>query len=972
MSGPLGALGPWRAVLRLARRDARRHLLRTVLASLLIALPIAALVLFATLTSDTAPSREQALAGIPAGAQAVLTSTALPREAPPFPQLPEGPGGPWMDDPEIVPADAGELAALLDPEAELLEYWLSPELILSPELGLAPGEQRDAGEGAAMLDSVDFAAMSTVTLHEAEPGALPMLAPDPVEGRLPADPTELLIGEALADRLGVGPGDALGLLAPPDHGWRSTEGNTMAAMQDSERGYTVVGIAAHAGDRVWASAGWLASLAAAHPEGIQRHWLVTGDAPVTWEQAQRLNGLQAFAVSRHVLEHYPDASLLYPVELDPGVALERTIGILAATLGGALLVLFLVTPAFAVSAEQARRALGLASAVGASPRDLRRTILAQGIVLGAGSGILGAAAGFAGSLGLAAWLDSLAADGVDPEHGLAATLAHYPWWALPLGVLIALVLGALAALPPARTAARLVPVDALRDRAPAPARRRGGILARFLGPVLLLASAGLAWGLLALPPEGSAALLGPAIALVLVMAALGAVLAVRAAIAWLGSRGARARPALRLALRDAADHPSRTVPAALGVLFAIAAASFSILYTGSLVANGRDEGSTLDWDGTFMVSPQAGVSDEFDRLLATSAVEELRGRLPQITGSEPVFEIPADSPLSLQPLPPEGRECPPGQGIHAASANDPEAPLRCADQDSRAVFSPGFRFGGLSSSGNTMLFTGDALRATRLPGAEEAAATLEAGGAVVNNAALIDADGYVRVTVDPDLFADPDDAERVVRLPAVFLQGAGAPFLIAPDTAQALGVETAHYLGELVTVSSPLSEDELRGLDAGETFSSLVLLQIPDAQGPLTTALDRTAAAMVWAPIALFAGVAIVSATVAVLLSATQGRRDAITMHSVGADRGFLTRLSLARAAVILAVGVPAGLAAGLGLGAYLVAWNRRLEASGPWLDTVPVWEAQAGLALAVVLAASAAALLFARPPRRFDHRRLD
>ena len=75
---------------------------------------------------------------------------------------------------------------------------------------------------------------------------------------------------------------------------------------------------------------------------------------------------------------------------------------------------------------------------------------------------------------------------------------------------------------------------------------------------------------------------------------------------------------------------------------------------------------------------------------------------------------------------------------------------------------------------------------------------------------------------------------------------------------------------------------------------------------------------------------------------------------------------------MILAGGVPAGLAAGIGLGAFQVAWNRRLEASGAWLTTVLVWDMQAWIGIGVVAAGLAAALLFARPPRRFERRGLD
>ena len=69
---------------------------------------------------------------------------------------------------------------------------------------------------------------------------------------------------------------------------------------------------------------------------------------------------------------------------------------------------------------------------------------------------------------------------------------------------------------------------------------------------------------------------------------------------------------------------------------------------------------------------------------------------------------------------------------------------------------------------------------------------------------------------------------------------------------------------------------------------------------------------------------------------------------------------------------VVGGVAAGLGLGAYQVAWSRRLEASGAWLSTVPVWGAQLGIAAGVCAAGLLAALVLTRPPRRFERRGLD
>ncbi|HQD21071.1 MAG TPA: hypothetical protein PKY27_02335, partial [Arachnia sp.] len=693
---------------------------------------------------------------------------------------------------------------------------------------------------------------------------------------------------------------------------------TAAAMQDSQRGYRVSGIVDEGRLRAWAPAGWLSRLVAENPGGIQGHWLVVGDAPVTWDQAKALNPLQAFAVSRHVLTHYPSADELYPVAVDVDAVVEAAVGIAIAGMLGAFLVFFLVTPAFAVSGEQLRRSLGLASAAGAAPRDLRRAVLAQGLVIGTVGGIAGAVLGFAAAVGLTAWVEAAtpSESGMTERYSVSGLLAHFPWWVLPVGVLLALDLGTVAALPPARTAARLAPVDALRDRrAPRPARGRAGRL-----------------------------------------------------IAWLGHRGRQSPPAVRLALRDAADHPSRTVPAALGVIFAIAAASFATVQTASMLQDSRDRGS-VTVNGTVALGAQVPVSADFDRLLLEGTVAAVAEEFPKIVGSEPVGSTGYGSSFSLAPLMPAGVSCPPRQAVHLSSALSLGAPLRCTAEGSAAAFTGGLSFPSWLGS-NTLLLSGDAMRATRLPGAEEAAAVLDRGGAVVGNAALLDADGdggyRIRLAVGHEFLPTEADAERVVTVPGAFVRGLGGPLIVAPEKAEALGVDAVDYLGEVLVASSPLSWREALDLRAFvEERSPLPFVGLPDDPDPL-------GGVYYWAPILLLALVAVLATAVAVLLSATQGRRDAATMHAVGADRRLLVRLGLAKAGVILAVGVPAGVAAGLGLGAYQVAWSRRLEASGAWLSTVPVWGAQLGIAAGVCAAGLLAALVLTRPPRRFERRGLD
>lgn len=983
MSGSLDRMRAWRPVLRFAGRDARRHLARTSLAALLIALPVAGLVGYLGFSGSSTPSREVALASIPDGVQAVLTATALPRGGVPFPQLPEGASGPWADDPEVIPPGREELARRLAPGSRLLEYWRSPELIISPELGLHPGEQRVAGDGADRLAAISLDRLAVGRLDEADPQALPLLAPRLFSGELPGGPDEVLVSAALAERLGLAVGDALGFLAAPDTGWRSTEGNTAAAMQNSQRGYRVSGIADDAGLQAWAPAGWLSMLVAEHPQGIQGHWLVVGEEPVTWQQARSLNELQAFAVSRQVLTHYPPAAELYPVALDGAALVEAAIGVTVAALLGGLLVFFLITPAFAVSTEQLRRSLGLASAAGAAPRDLRRIVLAQGLVLGAVGGAVGSVLGTAAAFAFTAWAETAAhgVAGVGPR--LTGMFWHFPWWTLVLGVLLAIALGAVAALPPAVSASRLVPVDALRDRRPPrPVRGRAARTAATLAGPLLLALGFLSGVLgLVLPvpgpttdpgapppvpgtmPAGSGFLQLLTVAAVSLSAA-GVVLVVRSVVSWFGGLGRRSGPAIRLALRDGADHPSRTLPAALGVLFAIAAASFSTVQLASAIQDGRDNGAVMV-EGTLAIGARVPVVADFDRLVVRSAVVAASGAFPEIVGSQSVTSPTYRSSVHLAPILPAGVTCGPDEAVHLASAVQPGVPVRCTGVNSAAAFHGGLAFPSWLGS-NTVLMSPDAMRATRLPGAEQAARVLERGGVVVGNAALQDGDGRIRVAVSAEFLPTEADADRVVILPGAFVRGLGGPLVTTPETAAGLGVDDVDYLGEILVTTTPLSFAEVVRVRAYlEKRSPLFFVGLPDDPSPVGNVTQ-------FAPILLLALVAVASTAVAVLLSATQGRRDVETMHAVGADRGLLRRLGLARAGLILAVGTPAGIVAGLALGAYQVAWNRRLEASGAWLETVPAWGLQLGLAVGIVAIGLLSAIVLARPPRRFVRRGLD
>ena len=117
---------------------------------------------------------------------------------------------------------------------------------------------------------------------------------------------------------------------------------------------------------------------------------------------------------------------------------------------------FVVASTFSYAIAQRRRELGLLRLSGATPGQLRRSVLTEALLLGAVAGAVGCAVGRAGAPLLARWLVGLgmAPPGFTP--GTAAWPLHAAFWT---GLLVAVS----AAAASARRAGRTGPLDALRE-----------------------------------------------------------------------------------------------------------------------------------------------------------------------------------------------------------------------------------------------------------------------------------------------------------------------------------------------------------------------------------------------------------------------------------------------------------------------------------------------------------------------------
>ena len=209
---------------------------------------------------------------------------------------------------------------------------------------------------------------------------------------------------------------------------------------------------------------------------------------------------------------------------------------------------------FTVMAQRRSHALGMMAAIGATDRQVRRVMLANGAAVG----LVGATSGAV--LGLAVWLALTPA--FEKVVGHRYDPFALPWWAVIASVILAILSALAASWWPARAVARRPIVEALSGRPapPQPAHRFA-----LLGTVL--AAAGFVALILAHAVH-KALIVGGILAITAGMLLL-APLGIRALAALAG----RAPVAARLALRDLARYQARSGAALAAASLAIGIAA---------------------------------------------------------------------------------------------------------------------------------------------------------------------------------------------------------------------------------------------------------------------------------------------------------------------------------------------------------------------------------------------------------------
>lgn len=703
------------------------------------------------------------------------------------------------------------------------------------------------------------------------------------------------------------------------------------------------------------------------PDG---EWLVDTPEEFTYEDALALNELGMYVWSTPLVADPPTA--LPENWQDNGYTTMLTGLIITVVV---VEVVLLAGPAFAISARRRVREFAVMSAAGASPRHLRNTVLAGGLLFGLIAAVVAVTVGV-----LAVWAAMPLMEQFAGHR--SAGLRVWPMMQTAM-VGFAVATGLLSALAAAISASRVNVVAALGGRTPARKLRKRwpiiglaviglGVAAGFVGVVM--------WSL-------------PLMSASVVALQLGLVMCTPLLVSLVAKLGRWLPLAPRMALREAGRNRGSTAPAIAAVMGVVAAGiAISLTVAADNVRSQESTPHTLP-QGTPSVylsstneADESGLTPEADFDAGLEQAERiLSGHLddletyrieaymtpqecnPFLTDTYPEAEPPQEGCLLDYYAPrPEGNRCP-----YWTMDTSTEAALEAAVEKTRndprcdetlATFGVGSQAFGSTDPVVVAAYT-------ELEGADldEAVAFLENGGALTSDRWLVNDEGNIEFTLTHyDSEAEDTERDEVVEVPAMTvdkdLLGAGKLFLGSSAAAE-LGLVSNpmgdRYLLETSTEITDTVEQEIAAdLDRAPIGGFWMRFEVTDYT-------NGTMFYFMLAVAALCGIIALGATAVSTGLIIAESKGDMTTLGAVGAEPKMRKRFAMWQTVVIAWLGAGLGTAAGL-LGYTLIreALNRGLTDTYP-LEPLYGWElpwVNFGVSLlAVPLIAALGALLFTK-----------
>ena len=315
---------------------------------------------------------------------------------------------------------------------------------------------------------------------------------------------------------------------------------------------------------------------------------------------------------------------------------------------------FTIYNTLSITVAQRSRELALLRALGASRRQVLRSVLTESLVIGTVASLIGLGVGLLLAKGLSS---VFAASGVElPETGTV-----FATRTIVVSLAVGIIVTVLSGLSPAVRATRVSPVTAMREGAEIRRDGSAGALAGSPRVATILAATVLGFGLYApgIDATGRLALLGPGALLLFIAVAAASSRIVPGLVSVLGKPGEKiAGIAGALARRNAMRNPGRTAATAAALMIGIALVAFSAVLGAGMrestkgaledqvrsdyVLVGQDGWSAIDPGATRAAGAVPGVKvatglaqDEgraFGESIAVDGVDEKA--LPQVFGWE--------------------------------------------------------------------------------------------------------------------------------------------------------------------------------------------------------------------------------------------------------------------------------------------------------------------------------------------------
>jgi putative ABC transport system permease protein len=417
-------------------------------------------------------------------------------------------------------------------------------------------------------------------------------------GHAPTNDGEIVIDKASADKAGYVPGDVATVLTKSEPRQFTIAGIATFGTNDSPAGATAVLFTDAAASELLASPGEADAIAVTAKEGVSQADVAAA--------VQAAVGSNVEVITGATLVDQNQASLAADFA---GFETIMLIFAFVAVFVGA----FIINNTFSITVAQRTREMAMLRAIGASGRQVKRSVLIEAAAVGA----LASTAGLVAGIGVASGLRQLmSVFGFDMPGGPTVISPNAMIISFAVGVLVTV----LSAWLPARRAAKIAPIAALRDVS---VDRSGGSKRRAVVGTVITAGG---VGALLVGLSGEIALVGVgALATFVGVSVLGPVLARPVARVFgvpLRMRGLSGE----LATRNAMRNPKRTARTASSLMIGVGLVGFLSVFAASMktsVAGSLESefaGTHIVQSGSFDNS--AGLSSDLaDDLRSTPGVD---------------------------------------------------------------------------------------------------------------------------------------------------------------------------------------------------------------------------------------------------------------------------------------------------------------------------------------------------------------